>query len=142
MKANYYSKAAITPLMAAFFFSTSCVYDVPSDPFCETMWTTSEQPLDGLTLSFAGAQQIAAQIVPEAGWSYGEYETFDMTAYFAGLQVSYGGYNVVIEEAHRTDDLLLIIWHVSESFYGMGTGPAGFDTPGVSYSTRLYRLAK
>lgn len=25
MKANYYSKAAITPLMVAFFFSTSCV---------------------------------------------------------------------------------------------------------------------
>ena len=147
MKASHFPKAAITPLMAAFFFTTSCVYDVPLDHFCETTWTTSEQPLDGLTLSFVGSGHIEAQLIcssgqSESGWTYGAYEVYDMTACFTGLQVTYGSYTVVIEEAHRTDDLLLIIWHIAESFYGTGPGPEGFDTPGVSFSTRLYRIAE
>ena len=144
MKASHFPKAAITPLMAAFFFTTSCVYNVPLDHFCETTWTTSERPLEGLTLSFEGSGHIEAQMICSSGQveSSGAYEVYDMTACFTGLQVAYGSYTVVIEEAHRTDDLLLITWHIAESFYGIGSGPEGFDTPGISFSTRLYRITE
>ena len=157
MKANHSPKAAMVPLVAALFFTTSCVYNVPLDHFCKTAWTTSENPLSGLTLSFLNYGQIAAQISSEAEGSlennmgqldleseesFGMYEVYDMTAYFVSLQISYAGYTVVIEEAHRTDDLLLITWHIAESFYGTGAGPEGFDTPGISFSTRLYRITE
>ena len=84
-----------------------------------------------LTIEFlcGGSVSVTA---PGAIGSYGTYDTHGTTAYFANLRLSYyidGPDNaplvIVLEEAHRTDDLLLLSWHY-------------FGSP-VSYTTRLVR---
>ena len=82
----------------------------------------------GLTLEFLCGGSVCVYATGAVG-SYGAYDTHGTTAYFADLRLTY--YNsgspiiIFIEEAHRTDDLLLISWHYSGS--------------ATSYSTRMVR---
>ena len=135
--------AAIIPLMAAFFFATSCIYDAPDDRFYRTLWTTEESPLEGLTIEFLCGNGISAQSESAASGSYGSYETHELTAYFTGLSITYDAFTAIIEEAHRTDDLLLISWHVAEPLSASQMKMAGRPdvSTGVSYTTRLHRLS-
>lgn len=130
------------------FLLSSCIYDSPEgDDFYRTLWTSDEPPLGSITLEFLCEGNVC--IISECGvGSYGKYETFDQTAYFSSLRMKYyinringltdedinhlektpeGLVTIVLEEAHRTDDLLLISWHFADS--------------AISYSTRLVRLS-
>ena len=108
------------------FLLESCIYDAPKgDEFYRTLWASFEPPLESVTLEFLcdGFVSIKGK---EAIGSYGSYESFDQTAYFSSLYLKYNGLDtIIIEEAHRTDDLLLISWHFAESE--------------ISYSSRLVR---
>lgn len=126
----------------------SCIYDAPDDRFYRTLWTTEEPPFgdslaamaegntsnesDGrLTIEFLCGGTVSVTATGAVG-TIGTYDTYGETAYFANLRLNYqSGMRgsdpivIILEEAHRTDDLMLISWHVS-----------GSDT---SYTTRLVR---
>lgn len=126
----------------------SCIYDRPKgDEFYRTLWTSEEAPLGPVALEFLCDGHVCITSKNGIG-SYGKYETFGQTAYFISLRMQYdmvkleglsedtldtlptnssGRLTIVIEEAHRTDDLLLLSWHFADS--------------GISYSTRLVRLS-
>lgn len=145
--------SVIRPITALIFLVslTSCIYDAPCDEFYRTLWTSEEAPFNyaapykadnsalvtdktrsekpnGLTLEFlcGGSARILAT---GAAGSYGKYEHHGSTAYFAELHLTYNNNGspsiIIIEEAHRTDELLLISWHYSGS--------------ATSYSTRMIR---
>lgn len=139
-------RVAIWLMCLGHFLLSSCIYDSPKgDDFYRTLWTSDEPPLGSITLEFLCEGNVC--IISECGvGSYGKYETFDHTAYFSSLRMQYytnrldgltdesvchleqnpeGLVTIVLEEAHRTDDLLLISWHFSES--------------AISHSTRLVR---
>lgn len=117
----------------------SCIYDAPGDRFYRTLWQSEEQPfrssasveadaLKDLTLEFLCGNSVCVKATGAAG-SYGTYDSHDLTAYFHKLRLSFvsgdSPATIVLEEAHRTDDLLLVSWHYSGS--------------AVSYTTRLVR---
>lgn len=84
-----------------------------------------------LTIEFLCGSNVCVTATGAVG-SYGTYDTYGTTAYFANLRLTYHSdvpdttpVVIVLEEAHRTDDLLLISWHYSGS--------------AVSYTTRLVR---
>ena len=90
-----------------------------------------------LTVEFLCDGNVTVTATGAVG-SYGSYDTYGTTAYFAGLELKYylgdagtGGNSsgnriiIVLEEAHRTDDLLLLSWHFAGS--------------SVSYTTRMVR---
>ena len=94
-----------------------------------------------LTVEFLCDGKVTVTATGAVG-SYGSYDTYGTTAYFAGLELSYyigdsgtgTGSNlnpgasrivIILEEAHRTDDLLLLSWHFAGS--------------SVSYTTRMVR---
>lgn len=87
----------------------------------------AEEP-SRLTIDFLCDNKVCVTATGASG-SYGTYEHNDNTAYFHNTRLSYpcdgNPIVIVIEEAHRTHDLLLISWHYS-----------GSD---ISYSTRLVR---
>ena len=126
---------------------TSCIYDAPGDRFYRTLWTSSEATFytagtndgtdigtaagitpHGLTLEFLCGGSVCVYSTGAVG-SYGTYDTHGTTAYFTDLRLTYHNNGtptvIIIEEAHRTDDLLLISWHYSDS--------------ATSYSTRMVR---
>ena len=131
---------------------SSCIYDSPNDRFYRTLWISEESPFnnaeavatygleDGgdnlsnggrLTLEFLCDGNITVTATGAVG-SYGTYDTYGTSAYFASLELSYyiGGTGtdrivIILEEAHRTNDLLLLSWHFA-------------DSP-VSYTTRFVR---
>ena len=127
---------------------TSCIYDAPNDRFYRTLWVSDEAPFStdagsiddspaatsdsntfrGLTIEFLCCNSIRIHATGAVG-SYGQYDPQGMTAYFTGLNLTYyhNGTPIIIvfEEAHRTDDIMLISWHFSGS--------------ATSYSTRLVR---
>ena len=82
----------------------------------------------GLTLEFLCGGSVCVYATGAVG-SYGTYDTHGTTAYFTDLRLTYHNDGtptvIIIEEAHRTDDLLLISWHYSGS--------------ATSYSTRMVR---
>ena len=82
----------------------------------------------GLTLEFLCGGSVCVYATGAVG-SYGTYDTHGTTAYFTDLRLTYHNNDtptvIIIEEAHRTDDLLLISWHYSGS--------------ATSYSTRMVR---
>ena len=82
----------------------------------------------GLTLEFLCGGSVCVYSTGAVG-SYGTYDTHGTTAYFTDLRLTYHNNGtptvIIIEEAHRTDDLLLISWHYSGS--------------ATSYSTRMVR---
>ena len=81
-----------------------------------------------LTLEFLCGGSVCVYATGAVG-SYGTYDTHGTTAYFTDLRLTYHNNDtptvIIIEEAHRTDDLLLISWHYSGS--------------ATSYSTRMVR---
>ena len=84
-----------------------------------------------LTIEFLCGESVCVTATGAVG-SFGTYDTYGTTAYFANLRLNYyldGPENnplvIILEEAHRTDDLLLLSWHYSGS--------------PVSYTTRLVR---
>ena len=115
-------------LLAMVILTTSCIYDAPNDRFYRTLWVCEEAPLESLTVEFLCGGSVSA-IAPHAIGSYGTYDTQGNTAYFIDLRLS--NYSdsaprtIILEEAHRSNDQLLLSWHYS-------------DSP-VSYTTRLVR---
>ena len=128
---------------------SSCIYDSKNDNFYRTLWVSKEAPFgevgqtsDGrITLEFLCGGSISVTATGAAG-SYGKYQSYGNTAYFAGLTLTYysdaatiistysegednDSAKIVIEEAHRTDDLLLVSWHR--------------DGSPISYTTRFIR---
>ena len=81
-----------------------------------------------LTLEFLCGGSVCVYATGAVG-SYGTYDTHGTTAYFTDLRLTYHNNGtptvIIIEEAHRTDNLLLISWHYSGS--------------ATSYSTRMVR---
>lgn len=127
MRSISFCSIVTAPLLAAALTSTSCIYESPvDDEFYRTLWETSEAPFEELTIEFLCNGNITAQADNAAG-SYGTYEAHDFTASFTGLHLTLAQGNVIIEEAHRNDDLLQIIWHYEES-----------DT---TYATEMVRLS-
>lgn len=152
MKTMLHRCLASFPLMAAALSATSCIYDTPDgDHFFRTLWTSSEAPFENLTIEFLCGGNISAKADNAAG-SYGSYQPSGKTAWFTGLHLILENSPasdaiaddssqteeqdrtettreglIIIEEAHRTDDLLTIIWHHSGS--------------PTSCSTRLRRLS-
>jgi hypothetical protein len=118
--------ATALPLAAATSTITSCIFDVPvEDGFFHTNWGSSEEPFEDLTIEFICDNCIIAKASDAIG-STGTYDPQGDTVFFVGLHLEYADVIVVIEEAHRTNDMLMISWHYSGS--------------PVSYSTRLHRL--
>ena len=74
--------------------------------------------IGGLTIEFLCGNSVRASAPGYAG-SYGTYTFHDNTARFENLSLSScingSPIVIIIEEAHRTDDLLLITWHLSGS---------------------------
>ena len=74
--------------------------------------------IGGLTIEFLCGNSVRASASGYAG-SYGTYTFHDNTAHFENLSLSScingSPIVIIIEEAHRTDDLLLITWHLSGS---------------------------
>ena len=128
------------------FYRTLWVSEEP--PFSEL-----SQPSDGrITIEFLCGGSISVTATGAAG-SYGTYQTFGNTAYFVGLTLTCYGHGaeiistyreakegdsndtksatdndtakIVMEEAHRTGDILLVSWHIEGS--------------PTSYSTRFSR---
>ena len=152
MKTRFHRCLATFPLMAAALSATSCIYDTPDgDHFFRTLWTSSEAPFENLTIEFRCGGNISAKADNAAG-SYGSYQPSGETAWFTGLHlildnspasdaIAYDSSQteeqdrtettreglIIIEEAHRTNDILLISWHYSGS--------------SVTHSTRLHRLS-
>lgn len=111
----------IITLLAAASASTSCIYDRPAgDYFYRTLWSSAEAPFDGLTLEFLCGGSISAQATNAAG-SFGTYQPEGQTAYFTDLHLIIDKPKenpsglIIIEEAHRTNDLLIMYWHYSGS---------------------------
>ncbi|MBE6250695.1 MAG: hypothetical protein E7111_03490 [Bacteroidales bacterium] len=84
-----------------------------------------------LTIEFLCGGTVSVTATGAVG-TIGTYDTYGETAYFASLRLNYqSGVRgtdpvvIILEEAHRTDDLLLLSWHYSGS--------------PVSYTTRLVR---
>lgn len=84
-----------------------------------------------LTIEFLCGSNVRVTATGAVG-SYGTYDHHGTTANFSGLHLTYHSgipdttpAIIVLEEAHRTDDLLLISWHYSGS--------------AISYTTRLLR---
>lgn len=152
MKTRFHRCLATFPLMAAALSATSCIYDTPDgDRFFRTLWTSSEAPFENLTIEFLCGGNISAKADNAAG-SYGSYQPSGETAWFTGLHLILDNSPasdaiaddssqteeqdrtettreglIIIEEAHRTNDILLISWHYSGS--------------SVTHSTRLHRLS-
>ena len=148
----------LLPILSMICILSSCIYDSPNDNFYRTLWVSEEAPFselgqtsDGrITIEFLCGGSISVTATGAAG-SYGTYQTFGNTAYFAGLTLTYYGDQaaiistyreaeddegtkatyasdlaiLIIEEAHRTDDILLVSWHREGS--------------PTSYSTRFSR---
>ena len=118
----------IIKLLSVTLLTTSCIFDAPDDTFYRTLWVCKEPPLEALTIEFLCGSSVSAT-APRATGSYGTYDPHGNTVIFANLRLnSYLDSTplvIILEEAHRTDDLLLLNWHYS-------------DSP-VSYTSRLIR---
>ena len=150
----------LLPILGMICTLSSCIYDSPNDNFYRTLWVSEEPPFselgqssDGrITIEFLCGGSISVTATGAAG-SYGTYQPYGNTAYFAGLTLTYYGdgaaiistyreakegdrndtksatdndtAKIVMEEAHRTGDILLVSWHIEGS--------------PTSYSTRFSR---
>ena len=115
--------------------STACSTNIGTDIATEVSTASSTDigtaagiTPHGLTLEFLCGGSVCVYSTGAVG-SYGTYDTHGTTAYFTDLRLTYHNNGtptvIIIEEAHRTDDLLLISWHYSDS--------------ATSYSTRMVR---
>lgn len=111
MKNINHSAAALFSLIAAVFFTTSCIYEAPGDRFYRTLWTTTEQPFNGILIEFLCDDMISAHPREAGIGSYGYYEHDGLTAYFTDLTATYNNFAVQFTEASRSDDTLTVMWH-------------------------------
>lgn len=134
---RFFSLNVISLCAVTAFLSTSCISDAPGDHFYRTLWTSSDSPLGKITIEFLCGGQISIQS-PDAVGSYGTYVSDGHTARFNGLTLMYESESaaalaesddivaisgnvktlqqrILIEEAHRSGDLLTIIWHLEGS---------------------------
>lgn len=139
-------------ILAVGLSASSCIYERPrGDEFYRTLWTAEglcEEPRDescdgacngacngsgieGLTVEFLCDGGVSVQADAAAG-SIGTY-TFDgPTATFSDLSLSYGSSLIILEEAHRSGDRMVLTWHYSDSqeartvlMYRLSAYPAG-----------------
>lgn len=111
MKGHNFSKAAI---MAALFFTTSCIFDAPNDQFYRTLWTTSETPLEGLMIEFKCEGYISAGTETDSCGLLGTYHPNGAMVCFSNLNVYFDTYTIAIDEAHRSDNIMIISWRFIE----------------------------
>ena len=132
MKGHNFSKAAI---VAALFFTSSCIFDAPDDQFYRTLWTTSEEPLSGLTIEFKCEGYISASTETDSCGLLGRYFPNGCTTCFSNLNVYFDTYTIAIDEAQRNYDTMLISWRITEmSSEAVGILNGGY-TSGISYTT-------
>ena len=125
---------------------SSCIFDSANDKFYRTLWVSEKtafsetgQAVESaseteagsstsgrITLEFLCGGSIRVTANGAAG-TYGTYQSYGNTAHFVGLTLVYLGDSatIIIEEAHRKGDLLLVSWHREGSH--------------TSYSTRFVR---
>lgn len=139
--------SASASLLAAALSITSCIYESPvDDEFYRTLWESSEDPFEELTIEFLCNDHISAQASNAAG-SFGTYDHNGLTAYFTGLHIILNDTTILIREAHRTDDTLTIIWHYDEPGTSIGhvgdtgTSSGRFGEPVTTYATQMVRLS-
>ena len=145
MKNINHPAAAFFSLIAAAVFTTSCIYEAPGDRFYRTLWTTSEQPFNGILIEFLCDDMISAHPRSKGIGSYGYYEHDGLTAYVTDLTATYSNFAVEFTEAHKSGDTLSVVWHLtaipqaSESPIILNDG----STPelDMSYSTTFVRLS-
>lgn len=81
-----------------------------------------------ITIEFLCGNNVRVTAAGASGTS-GTYDAHGLTAYFSALRLTYligeTPVTVVFEEAHRTNDLLLVSWH--------------YEGSGISYTSRLVR---
>lgn len=112
----------VLSVLVVFLSFTSCVYDAYGDEFYRTLWvseemTAGESPAE-ITLEYLCGNSVCIKADGAAG-SYGKYESDGTRSRFRDLSLTYdiGGTAVVviIEEATRNGDRLLLSWHNSKS---------------------------
>ena len=145
MKTFNHPCAASLSMIAAALLSTSCIMEAPGDRFYRTLWTTHEEPFEGMLIEFLCEDMISVQTSGAGIGSYGYYEHDKLTASFTGLTVTFSTFAVEFTEAHKAEDTLTVIWHLTdvpnehESPIILKDGnPA---SPGTNYSTTFIRLA-
>ncbi len=121
MKRLILSCAAILPLMAAAFATTSCIYDAPGDEFYRTLWKSTPEPLSPyqtgeLTVEFLCDNRIT---VKDGGTiiAHGTYASDDHVAAFTGLEPVIDGVRISFLEAHRNGDTLFLMWCPENTVY-------------------------
>ena len=132
MKGHNFNKAAI---VAALFFTSSCIFDAPNDQFYRTLWTTSEAPLSGLTIEFKCEGYISASTETDSCGLLGTYHPNGATACFSNLNVYFDTYTIAIDEAHRSNDIMLISWRFIEISSEAELAQEGAYSTGISYTT-------
>lgn len=130
MKTSTLRSLAISPIMAAAFLMTSCIYDAPGDKFYRTLWRAQDNTLGELTLEFLCDSKISVKSDMSPFVSYGTYESSRMQAVFQNLTLVYDELilqsesgelltltdpGVTIREAHRNGDALYLHWTVGDS---------------------------
>ena len=134
-----FSKAAT---MAALFIITSCIFDAPNDQFYRTRWTTSEAPFEGLIIEFKCDGYISASSEYDSCMLLGRYEPSGNEAYFTDLYVCYDSYTIVIEEAHLSENNMIINWHISDTSADYAECLTGTYTTGISYTTSFHLVTQ
>lgn len=101
---------------------------VLNEAYRETDGETGNGTDGKITIEFLCGNTVRVTATGATG-TYGTYDTHGLTAYFSALRLTYIigeiPVTVVFEEAHRTDDMLLVSWH--------------YEGSGISYTTRLVR---
>ena len=142
----------LLPILGMICTLSSCIYDSPNDNFYRTLWVSEEAPFseigqatesstDGatstyehkssstsgrVTLEFLCGGSICVTATGAAG-SYGTYQSFDNSAYFVGLSLTYYGDGATVISSYReaedgdngtTDDDTATLSDMTVSEYG------------------------
>ena len=136
MKGHNFSKAAI---VAALFFTSSCIFDAPNDQFYRTLWTTSEAPLSGLIIEFKCEGYISANTESDSCSLLGNYYPCGSDVSFSNLNVYFDTYTIALDEAQRSKDSLFISWRITELSSAAEQFLNGY-TAGIAYTTGFQRV--
>lgn len=88
MKRIINSTAVIIPMVAAMFFSTSCIYDAPGDKFYRTLWKSSPEPFYELSpMSCTSDESVGNPLDTRCSYEAASVGTLDEDSSFgtAGL---------------------------------------------------------
>ena len=126
MKRIINSTAVIIPMVAAMFFSTSCIYDAPGDKFYRTLWKSSQVPLgpmtvDALTLEFLCGERVTLKDGSGIIIAHGPYSPDGNVAVLDEVIAVVDGINVSFVEAHRNGDTLFLLWRPEGMMYPFTT---------------------